>query len=107
MNIGTFWIRLSGSNEAPVFERANGYVIRKNGYRFGILSVKNGDLKEYAGIDLRTGYKISEGSTLHEAARLIDPEPTVELVKQYKEDMAEMWTHTLNNSDPEVMLPIY
>lgn len=107
MNIGTFWIRLSGSNEKPVFEKASGYVIRKYGYRFGIINTKSGDLKGYAGIDLRTGYQISEGSTLHEAMRPICPEPTAELVKDYKEDMTELWIHTIDNPDPDVLLPVY
>lgn len=111
MNQGTFWIRTgSGEGGAPLFSLVHGYVQKKDGIRIGIYRVTNAGLSSYKAVDLRDGWEISDGLTIHDVIRSAHPLPTAALSEDpvYSEAYRALWNHAvLLFPERNVTLPSY
>lgn len=111
MNQGKFWIRSGvGEGGAPLFSLVHGYIQKKDGIRIGIYRVTDAGLSSYKAVDLRDGYEISDGLTIHDVIRNAHPLPTAALSDDVHnaEAFRALWNHAvLSFPASDVTLPSY
>ena len=111
MNQGKFWIRTGrGEDGKPLFSLVHGYIQKKDGIRIGIYRVTNAGLSSYRAVDLRDGWEIADGITIHDVIRAARPLPTAALSDDpvYAEHFRALWNHAvLSFPSADVTLPSY
>lgn len=101
MNTGKFFIRTLTPEGNSQFLKVQGYILKMGMYRVGIYRNTNLGVSRYYAVDLRDGFEVGSGTTLHEVqrnARIVD---TSEMMTDagMRRDAAQLWNVLLEHAD--------